>query len=345
MSAIPKRTTSLRIPLPAGDSLPFGVSLAATLHWPEERICPGSPVLFMFPGAGYARGYFDIRPDGFESYSEAEHHVTRGMVVVAIDHLGAGDSSLPEDEALMTPLGDEPGPRFDTRGTFSLQMMAAACDAGTRAVMNGLRTGALHSEMPAMPVGAAIGIGQSMGGHVIVIAQAEHGTFDAIGVLGSSFTQTRLMLLPGRRYPARDAEREVLLRGAQMDTDMWAAFHWPDEPAALVAADMDPAVAAPWRSRAIPRCAGRLMEPSIVAREAAAVRVPVFLAYGESDVTLEPLADAAMFRSTTDLTLLVVPRMAHMHNFAASRRRLWRRLDEFAFRTARDSDMKDRDVE
>jgi pimeloyl-ACP methyl ester carboxylesterase len=217
-------------------------------------------------------------------------------------------------------------------------MMAAACDAGTRAVMDKLRTGALHSEVPAMQVGAAIGVGQSMGGHIVVIAQAEHGTFEAIAILGSSFTQTRLALLPRRRYPARDAERDVLLRGAQVDTDILAAFHWPDEPAALVAADMDHTVEAPWRSRAIPRCAGRLMEPSIVAREAAAVRTPVFMAYGENDVTLEPLADAAMFRSTSDLTLTVVPRMAHMHNFAASRRRLWRRIDEFAFRAARESE-------
>ena len=79
------------------------------------------------------------------------------------------------------------------------------------------------------------------------------------------------------------------------------------------------------------------MLPAFVAREAAAVRSPVLLAYGEIDVTVEPLADAAMFRSTSDLSLLIVPRMAHMHNFAPTRQRLWRRLSEFAFRVARDA--------
>src|SRR5688572_13352160 len=99
---------------------------------------------------------------------------------------------------------------------------------------------------------------------------------------------------------------------------------------------MDPAGTAPWRSRAIPCCAGDLLAPGAVAREAGAVRVPVFLAYGEIDVTPEPLADAAMFRSTCDLTLLIVPRMAHMHNFAPTRLNLWRRMGDFAQRIATD---------
>jgi pimeloyl-ACP methyl ester carboxylesterase len=100
---------------------------------------------------------------------------------------------------------------------------------------------------------------------------------------------------------------------------------------------MDPDVTPPWRTKAIPRFARLLMLPAVVAREAAAVRSPLLLAYGEIDVTVEPLADAAMFRSTSDLTLLIVPRMAHMHNFAPTRQRLWRRLSEFAIRVARDA--------
>jgi hypothetical protein len=100
---------------------------------------------------------------------------------------------------------------------------------------------------------------------------------------------------------------------------------------------MDAAAAAPWRSRAIPCCAGDLLAPFAVAREAGAVRVPVFLAYGETDVTPEPLADAAMFRSTCDITLLIVPRMAHMHNFAPTRSKLWRRMSDFALRAANDA--------
>jgi pimeloyl-ACP methyl ester carboxylesterase len=218
-----------------------------------------------------------------------------------------------------------------------MEMVAAACDAATRTVLDKLRNGSLHPEVPRIEPGAAIGVGQSMGGHLVVVTQANHRTFDAIGILGSSFTQTRLNRLAGRRYPPRYEEPEVIMRASQTDTDLSVAFHWHEEPPTLVSADMAPDVTPAWRTKAIPRFAGLLMLPAIVAREAAAVRSPVLLAYGEIDVTVEPLADAAMFRSTSDLTLLIVPRMAHMHNFAPTRQRLWRRLSEFAIRVARDA--------
>jgi pimeloyl-ACP methyl ester carboxylesterase len=329
------RRVNVQVPLTA-EGLPAGrLFMAATLHLPDP-IQAGAPVLFMFPGAGFGRGYFDIQQTGFDGYSEAAHHVAQGIVVVAMDHLGVGDSSLPEDRDLLFPVGGDAA-RFQSGGKFSLQMMAAACHAGARAVMAGLREGTLHSQVPRVAVGAAVGVGQSMGGHIVVIAQGNHGTFDAIAILGSSFTQTRLALLPGRRYPVRNAAPDVVVRAAQTESDMTVAFHWPEEPPALVAADMDPAGTAPWRSRAIPSCAGDLLAAYAVAREAGAVRVPVFLVYGEIDVTPEPLADAAMFRSTCDLALLIVPRMAHMHNFAPTRLTLWQRTRDFVHRIARDA--------
>jgi pimeloyl-ACP methyl ester carboxylesterase len=284
----------------------------------------------MIPGAGYGRGYFDIQAAGFEGYSEASYHTAQGFVVVAIDPLGAGESSLPEDAALVFPIGKVSNHRFDSNGTFSLEMTAAACDATVRDIRQRLRDGSLHPEIPPMSFPTAVGVGQSMGGFVVVAAQAMCQTFEAIGILGSSFTQTRLALLPGHRYPGRYVEPATLMRKAQTDTDLAASFHWADEPKALVAADLNVTNLAPWRSAAIPGLATKLMLPAILAREAAAVRTPVLLAYGEVDVTLEPLADAAMFRSTSDLTLLIVPQMAHMHNFAPTREKLWRRLEQFA---------------
>jgi pimeloyl-ACP methyl ester carboxylesterase len=175
-----------------------------------------------------------------------------------------------------------------------------------------------------------VGVGQSMGGFMVMAAQAAHVTFDAVAALGSSFTQTRLALKPGRRYPPRDADLATLMAAVQEDSDMLASFHCAGTPRALVEADFAPGLTAPWRSATTPDCTHTLLRPAILAREVAAVRVPVFLGYGEVDVTPEPLADVAAFRSTADISLLVVRGMAHMHNFAPTRRVLWRRLTRFA---------------
>jgi len=87
---------------------------------------------------------------------------------------------------------------------------------------------------------------------------------------------------------------------------------------------------APWRSVNIPAEAMRLMEPAVLAYEAAKVRVPVLLVYGEADVTKEPLDDLAAFRSSADVSLLMIPRMAHIHSFSPTRHVLWQRLELFA---------------
>ncbi len=310
------------------------LTMAATLYLPET-LAPGAPVLFCFPGGGYSRGYFDLCGPGLEGYSQAKFHAGEGMIVVTMDPLAVGGSSLPGDDQLAFPPGDNGARRFTSAVPFTLQSMAAGCDAGVRAVLAGLREGSLTPERgPASP-GIVMGLGQSMGGHIVVMAQAQFGTFDAVAALGSSFTQTRLALRPGARRPLRNAPPERLLAAALQDSDLAATFHWPEEPEALVTVDMSPALDAPWRSRAIPRCASDLLLPGVLAREAGSVRVPVFLGYGEIDVTAEPLADVAMFRSSCDIRLSIIPGMAHMHNFAPSRRLLWRKISAFVEEMAR----------
>ncbi len=50
-------------------------------------------MVFAMPGGGYSRGYFDMEFEGHSGYSQAAHHVERGLVVVSIDHLGVGEST------------------------------------------------------------------------------------------------------------------------------------------------------------------------------------------------------------------------------------------------------------
>ena len=63
-----------------------------------------------------------------------------------------------------------------------------------------------------------------------------------------------------------------------------------------------------------------------MAAEAAAVTVPVFVGVGERDVCPAPLAEPGAYRRSRDVSVFIVPRMAHMHNFACTREVLWNRL-------------------
>lgn len=69
-----------------------------------------------------------------------------------------------------------------------------------------------------------------------------------------------------------------------------------------------------------------MLAPGTVATEAAAITSPVLIAVGERDVVPDPWLEPKAFKSSTDITIFVSPRMAHMHNFASTRELLWERI-------------------
>jgi pimeloyl-ACP methyl ester carboxylesterase len=81
-----------------------------------------------------------------------------------------------------------------------------------------------------------------------------------------------------------------------------------------------------WGSATIPACSMSLLSPGVVAPEAAVIGVPVLVAMGERDVSASPRDEPRAYPHSPDITLVVVPRMAHMHNMASTRVQLWRRL-------------------
>lgn len=291
--------------LPVGE----GHHTAATVHWPDD--VPDRPVVaFTFPGGGYARGYFDIR-HGDGAYSQAGYHTARGWIVVACDHLGVGDSDLPDPASL------------------SFEVLARANDAAVRAVL---------ADLDVEP-GAVIGMGQSMGGCLTIVAQAMHRTFDAIAVLGFSAIHTvmpsptggiEVSAIERGTTNAEDRDRTTAEIGG-VDAFRWA-FHADDEDPDLVAADLAggyPLRTAPpptWGSVSLPLSAPSMLTAGVVAREAAAIDVPVFVGCCARDVVPDPRAEPAAYASSNDITVLVVPGMAHMHNFARTRGVLWHRL-------------------
>jgi alpha-beta hydrolase superfamily lysophospholipase len=317
----------VRVAVPAADGGQQGWEIAASVYLPAAGRLPAFPsALVALPGAGYARGYFDLPVPGF---SQAAHHARQGSVVIAIDHLGAGDSSIPPAEVC----------------TF--QTVAAANHAAVTMVLGRLRDGTLAHGVPAVDLAAVIGVGQSMGGHILATMQAAHRTFDGVAMLGSSMVAAPLPVRPG-------APEIVIPDGATPDqatllalagTDWNWAFHWeagpapeapeaPHDLASLIAADIAAGLplrqaAPPWGSIAIPACAPLALVPGTLASATTRIDVPVLLAAGERDLCGTPGEEVAAFTAATDISVLVVPRMAHMHNFAATRAVLWERLDEF----------------
>ena len=71
--------------------------LAATVTVPDGPTAGTRPVVcFGFPGGGYSRRYYTFDMPGADDGGQAGWHAARGWVFVAVDHLGVGDSSLPD---------------------------------------------------------------------------------------------------------------------------------------------------------------------------------------------------------------------------------------------------------
>jgi alpha-beta hydrolase superfamily lysophospholipase len=301
---------------------------AVTVHLPD-RIDGPLDLLFGFPGGGFGRRYYDVQ--ALPGYSQAEHHTRQGFGFVACDHLGVGDSDLPDT--------------FD----LTYENLAHANSATTEAVVAGLRAGTLVQGVGPIEVRTVVGMGQSMGGCLLTVQQANHATFDGVALLGWSGISTNFPAPDGGRisYPMpprgtdlRPIAAQVLGVVAPDDSHYRFCFHWPDEEPALMEIDLASYrpytdvvrgdEATPWGSATVPACAVTMMTPGAVSKEASAITVPVLVGCGERDTVPDPWAEATAYRGTPDVSLVVVPRMAHMHNFARSRAVLWDRIGHFA---------------
>lgn len=311
-------------------ALPGPLAIAATVFLPDAAQLPARPVaVFAFPGGGYSRGYYDMHFPGHAGYSEAEYHTARGFIFVALDHLGVGESSV-------TGLA-----------RMQIEDIAQANDAAVRQILTRIEAGTLAPHFPAVPNPFAVGIGQSMGGGVTIIMQGRHRSYDAIAPMGYSAIHT---VLPQRSEAdrqrgmaghGRNAGRTTdpaaldLAESSRSTADYVYPFHWEDVPADILEADMAGGypirtTAPAWGSVTIPNCVIAMMSPGFVAEEAAAIDVPVLMAMGERDTSPNPMAEPSAFVRALDVSVFVVPQMAHMHNFASTRELLWQRFHAWA---------------
>lgn len=276
------------------------------------------------PGGGYTQHYYNMNFPGHENYSQAEYHASRGTVFVAMDHLGVGESSI------------------DLMDELSVEMIADGNHLFVREITRQLEEGFLGDDQPTLTNPFVVGIGQSMGGGITMIMQGRHGTFDAIAPLGISalhtvlpqpspelFNVVRSIFLFSRQTPLSELSVRVT---SDLVPDFLYPFHWEDEPAEIIAADTEGGyplrrTAPAFGSLTVPRCAVAMNSPGFFTPEVDRITVPVLLAGGERDVMPDVRREPAAFINSSDVCVFVVPRMAHMHNFANTRELLWRRIE------------------
>jgi pimeloyl-ACP methyl ester carboxylesterase len=269
-------------------------------------------VLVCWPGGSYARAYWDMRIPGHSGYSFAEHMAPQGFLVVAADHLGVGASSKPTD-------GD--------RVTFETMSDAAA------SFVRQLRAIA--------PAGVPIvGVGHSLGACLTAVTQARHRCYDAVALLGFTHGSKDLAVsaVGGESAADDDALRETATEQAKAffgeswdDVYGWLPrepnhvwLHRPDVPADVIAAEDAEAAAWPRQPYVEALLAG------YSAHFAAEVDCNVFVAFGDHDVPPDPHADVAYYPRSPDVTLFVLRKSAHCHNFASTRTQLWDRIGRWA---------------
>lgn len=295
---------------------------AATSVFLPDKVAEPPVVIVAWPGGGYNRHYFDLHLSGRSGYSEAEDHVASGIIVVCCDHLGTGDSSIPE-----TTLGHAALARINA--SVAKQLLAQ------------IYNGTLAPGLRRLPEIVAVGVGHSYGALLLTILQAQTRLFNAIALLGWSAVNTVIQCDPS--HPRLDDVHVARVPGSEHPYR--AAFHWDDLPEDIVTEDLEGypfrfegSPVPIWASIYMPGGPNARPEKqprgSVVAAEAARVDVPILLAVGERDVCPDPWAEPAAYRSSKDISLYIVPTMAHAHNFAGTRRLLWQRIAAWALDVA-----------
>jgi pimeloyl-ACP methyl ester carboxylesterase len=281
-----------------------------------ERPADACAVLLCLAGGTYDKHYWHIDIDGYPGYSFAEHLGDSGYVVIAVDHLGIGDSTDPI-----------------ASGPVGLGLLAKGDAEVARQVRERLRHGDLHEDLP--PTNAPlIGVGHSMGACLTTMVQVTTHPYDAVVLMGYGVQITNVYQDTPDAAELEERIQQTIevscqLTGAKpTDAHLYAPrgyladlFYAGEVPQDVI--DADTAV----QSRTPLRAAAEVTTPGMVERYAHQVDVPLFLGFGAAlDVSPNPYAEPANYTGSPDVTLHLVPSSGHCHNFASHRTQLWDRI-------------------
>jgi pimeloyl-ACP methyl ester carboxylesterase len=273
-------------------------------------------VLFCAHGGSYSKEYWH-----FPGYSFAQYMAESGCAVVAYDRPGTGQSTRPDDLWALTSV--------EIGAAHHSLLMTVVAEYGWDGIPR-------------------VGIGHSMGAMLFVRQQSKYSSFDGVVLLGWSNFGLRLgdrvdaprddlrrrlaERLDGVRRPDAEgllgSERDAwaaplgLLQRANLSLHERRALFYGDG-VPLDVMEMDETMAAFPVTGAI--MLATLID-DIVREDAATIGVPVFLGLGERDVSRDPWREPSCFTSSTDVTLHVLSRSGHCHNFAPTRVEQWDRI-------------------
>ncbi|MBB2773182.1 UNVERIFIED_ORG: alpha-beta hydrolase superfamily lysophospholipase [Mycolicibacterium obuense] len=283
-----------------------------------ERPVDARAVLLCLAGGTYDKQYWHLDVDGHPGYSFGEHLAGSGFVVIAVDHLGIGESDDPI-----------------ASGSLGLELLAKGDAEVARQVRERLRCGEIHDQLPVtLPL---VGVGHSMGACLTMMVQAMGHPYDAVALLGYGVQITNVYEDTADEADLEARIQQTIAAACQLTgakpTDIHTfaprayladLFYAGEVPQDVIDAD----TAA--QSRVPVRAAAEVTTPGFVANYAPQLDVPVFLAFGAAlDVSPNPHAEPINYIGSPDVTLHVVPHSGHCHNFSSHRSRLWDRIAQW----------------
>jgi pimeloyl-ACP methyl ester carboxylesterase len=287
-------------------------------------------VFYCLAGGRCSTSYFDFHVDGHPGYSMAEYLAGRGCVVISLDHPGIGSSTPVDDIYALTP-----------------SLVAAAHDLAVRDIAVRLEEGLLAPDLGPVAVSKLVGLGHSMGGMIAVVQQARHSSFDALAVLGHGGDGLPTLLTERERavvngpfetleHRIADLAREKALpESARAESARAENASRPRRlrPGSFFASDVPRSVRDAFvaqQTELLHTCGLTSMISGATDRDKAAIDVPVFLAFGDQDLTSDYRSGLSRYSSVRDSTLVTVAPSGHCHNQSSSRTRLWDRLERWA---------------
>jgi hypothetical protein len=175
-----------------------------------------------------------------------------------------------------------------------------------------------------------------MGGMLLGVQQARHATFAAAAILGhgvglpTALTEEELSFV----HDGNVSDEEAVVALAR--TRFADAANPPPSrppPGSFLPPDLPEAVRTAFvaqQTELLFSCGLTSMLPGSTDRERAVITAPVFLGFGEDDLTQDFMGCVALYKAANDIALFVLPGAAHCHNQSARRTMLWDRLAHWA---------------
>lgn len=297
--------------VPAADGGLVRVAVQVVLP-AAERLAASPTVFFCHPGGGMSKRYFDLGDDDDRRFSFAEAMALRGWITVAVDPPGIGENEPIED-------GYRVGPDF----------LTIAFEGVVHAMQRELRAG--FAGRAGLDSFVSIGVGHSMGSMVMVSVQARSSPFDAVIVMGAGPYGLAKHLPPILQDLAGHPERaraEIVGRMREAGLPPYVQMRASEQSRAMLGVgDPDGRVAIRAARTTLVAVSGFfVMIPQSWAPEAAALSVPLMLAFGDADICAEPRGVPIWFTGTDHITLVVLPETGHNHFAHASIDALTRRI-------------------